>query len=75
MSVTIPPAELEPSWSTEGPVCPGCGQMWRPDEASYFDERGFELECDECGLVFTVQPTASWSWAGRALYRNGFGAR
>jgi hypothetical protein len=73
MSITTPPEELEPSWSAEGPLCPGCGAKWRADEASYFNENGFELECDECDLVFVVQPVCSWSWTGRALFRRGFG--
>lgn len=49
----------------DGPECPFCGVVARPDEASYFDERGFDLECD-CGGRFHVQPECSWQWITRA---------
>jgi hypothetical protein len=57
-------------FSTEGPVCPCCGSQRTPDEASYYDESGFELECDECGTAFTVQPFASWSWTSRPIVKE-----
>jgi hypothetical protein len=40
--------------------------MFTPDENYYFDESGFDLDCDECGGVFHVRPDASWSWSSRA---------
>ena len=64
-----PVEELEETYSTEGPMCPGCGAETCADEASYYDERGYEIECD-CGLTFEVEPFSAWSWTGRALSRK-----
>lgn len=57
----------EPSFSTDGPVFPCCDARWTTDEAHYFDESGFELTCEECSTVLSVQPHASWSWTSRAI--------
>ena len=61
-----PVEELEETCSTDGPVCPSCGAKTCVDEASYYDERGYEIECD-CGLTFEVEAFSEWSWAGHAL--------
>lgn len=50
------------SFSTIGPECPFCEAMWATDEASYFDENGFDLKCEECGTEFRVTPSCSWMW-------------
>lgn len=52
-------------WSTNGPVCPFCDNEITPDEAHYYDESGYDLECD-CGGHFRVRPHCSWSWSTRA---------
>lgn len=57
----------DPSFSTDGPVCPCCNAKWTTDETFYFDESGYELTCDECSTVLSVQPSASWSWTSRAI--------
>jgi uncharacterized Zn finger protein len=59
-----------PACSTEGPVCPWCSALWTTDEAFYFDENGYELECDECGAVFAVEPCASWSWTSHLIVKK-----
>lgn len=57
-------------FSTEGPVCPCCNSLWLVDEASYFNENGYDLQCDECGTAFSVQPAASWSWTSRPIVKE-----
>jgi hypothetical protein len=56
-----------PTFSTGGPECPGCGRTYTPDEAWYFDETGFDLDCDECGVTFSVQPNCAYSWTSRKV--------
>lgn len=58
--------QVKRAYSTQGPVCPFCERMFTPDENYYFDENGYDLDCDECGGVFHVRPDASWSWSSRA---------
>lgn len=54
-------------FSTEGPTCPGCQKVIRPDEAYHYDETGFDEECPDCGLLFRVHPAASWSWTTKHI--------
>jgi hypothetical protein len=56
--------------SDDGPVCPGCGRQFTTDEPSYYDESGFELECDACPVVFHVTPAASWMWTSKLVRRQ-----
>jgi transposase-like protein len=60
-------ASVEPSFSTDGPTCPHCKATYTPDEGFYFDQNGYEMECDGCGEKFSVQPDCSWSWVGRPI--------
>jgi hypothetical protein len=46
----------------EGPRCPFCGQQWTADDAIYFDEDGFDADCDECGNEIRVDPIISVAW-------------
>lgn len=39
--------DLEESYSTHGPKCPKCGTEYTPDEGFYYDQSGYELDCDE----------------------------
>lgn len=48
-------------FSHEGPMCPCCKVVRTVDEAFYYDENGYDLEC-ECGTEFTVHPHALWTW-------------
>ena len=47
------------SW--DGPMCPACGLQFTCDENFYFDQNGYELDCD-CGVKFSVRPNATWTW-------------
>lgn len=46
----------------EGPECPKCNQVFTADEGFMYDESGYELDCDECGITFQVWPHVSYSW-------------
>ena len=49
-------------FSLHGPKCPRCGAEWVCDEAFYYNEVGYTLECDACGVQLIVQPQVEWSW-------------
>jgi len=38
----------------DGPKCPHCGYVQRPDDAHYFDEDTTSLSCNSCGKDFAV---------------------
>lgn len=46
----------------EGPICPFCERQFTADESHYFDEVGFEIECDECGNEIKILPQILTSW-------------
>lgn len=50
----------------QGPECPKCGACWTADEGYFYDEDGFELECD-CGTKFHVQPSITTTWTTKAI--------
>jgi len=55
------------TWSDkEGPECPVCGVVWAADGSEFYDESGFELDCD-CGAVLWVQPMISTSWTTKTV--------
>lgn len=45
-----------------GPTCPHCGREFTPDEQSYFDPAGYEMDCDGCDKRFSVEVYTSTSW-------------
>lgn len=51
----------EETYSTDGPICPHCGDKFTPDAPGYYDESGFEITCS-CGETFDCQPYTSTSW-------------
>ena len=53
--------------STEGMICPYCNTLWSPDSSSDYNESGFDLDCDDCGGTFHVEPSASWLWLCRPV--------
>ena len=55
------------AYSTDGIECPFCGHTFMPDEASYFDESGYDFKCDECEGVFRVEPQCSWAFRSAAI--------
>ena len=62
------------TYSTDGPECPHCGRQYTPDEPHYFDESGFEIECDgkaadgkDCGKTFKVEVFTQTSWTCRPM--------
>jgi hypothetical protein len=55
------------AYSTEGIECPFCGHVFAPDEPQYYDESGYDFECDDCDGVFRVEPQVSWAWRSRAI--------
>ena len=58
--------QVKRAYSNDGPVCPFCHQLITPDENFYFNEYGYDLDCDGCGGVFHVRPDCTWSWSSRA---------
>lgn len=58
---------MKRSYNTDGPECPGCGYVWRPDDSHYFNESGFDLECHECGMNIVVSPNVHWSWSCKEI--------
>jgi hypothetical protein len=46
----------------EGPECPYCGCVHTADESHYFDEGGFEIDCNDCEREFKVWPNIAVSW-------------
>lgn len=46
----------------EVPECPKCGYEYIADGGKYYDENGFDKECDECNTVFFVQPYIKVTW-------------
>ena len=51
----------------EGPKCPFCGTVYTADDPMYYDEQGFEDDCDECGNTICVEPEISVSWRTRPI--------
>lgn len=54
-------------FSPDGPICPHCGWLCTPDEAFYYNETGYDLECGECEKKFNVQPNCRWTWFTRPV--------
>jgi hypothetical protein len=52
--------------SHDGPQCPFCQAIFTPDENFFYNEYGYNLDCD-CGGTFKVQPMCSWTWFSRAI--------
>lgn len=46
---------------TKAPDC-FCDAVHTADESHYFDEGGFEIECNDCEREFKVWPNISVSW-------------
>jgi len=46
----------------EGPICPCCNFMFTADDAMYYDELGFELECSGCGKLLKVIANINVTW-------------
>lgn len=61
--------EEDTAWSDEEIMCPYCHHAFSPDEGSYYDQNGYELDCDECHEVFIVQPQCLWSWSTKKTPR------
>ena len=51
----------------EGPKCPFCGRQWTADDPIYYDEDGFEDECDSCGNAVEIKPHLSVAWTTRPI--------
>lgn len=60
----------EETWPDgEGPQCPFCGAFLTADGPEFYDERGFETECN-CGGTISIQPSTWTSWNTKAIRRN-----
>jgi hypothetical protein len=57
---------MSDKWSTDGPICPSCGYLHKPDDGHFYNESGFDMNCGECDYLFTVLPYCSWSWTTRS---------
>lgn len=42
------------SFRDDGPKCPHCGFVQRPDEAHFFDEDWCDATCSSCGKDYRV---------------------
>lgn len=51
----------------EGPECPFCGAEWTADDPIYFDEKGFEDDCPDCGNHIRIQPETWTAWRTTAV--------
>ena len=58
--------KIKRSINSDGPECPFCGELITPDENFFYNEYGYQLECN-CGGVFKVQPLCSWTWYSNAI--------
>ena len=58
------------TFNENGPEYPECGAVPLPDEASYFNESGYEIECDACGISYEVTPLCSWMWRTKTKERE-----
>jgi transposase-like protein len=54
--------ELEEYSNGDGPICPSCKRQYVADEGFYYNDRGFEMECDQCRKTFWVQPYTTTTW-------------
>lgn len=54
----------------EGPECPHCGCVYTADGNHFFDDKGFEMDCDQCGKEFKVWPNISVSWRTESIERE-----
>ena len=54
----------------EGPECPHCFRIYTADEPYYYDERGFKIECNNCGNTFQVWPMISITWRTEAIKKH-----
>lgn len=53
-------------YNRDGPECPYCGHVETIDEAFYYDETGFDIECGNCAKHYQCAPHSSWSWTSNA---------
>lgn len=50
-------------YRSDGPQCPYCGHVHRPDEPFYYDEASTEMHCDRCEKRFTLECIdTGWRW-------------
>lgn len=54
------------TYSTDGPVCPYCGKLHKPDEGFFYNEDYSEQQCWQCDRVFSVRVYISHSWTCEA---------
>ena len=59
--------DAKTAFNTDGVECPFCGHVSVPDEAFYYNQSGYVLDCGECEREFNVQPVCLWSWTSRAI--------
>lgn len=53
----------EETYSEEGIICPLCAHIHSPDEAFFYDEAGFDFNCESCNASLRVQPDTSTWWS------------
>ena len=51
----------------EGPECPFCKTIVTADAPIFYEENGFQIDCDECGKKYQVWPNISVSWRTEAV--------
>lgn len=52
-------------YSSDGPICPYCGNTETPDEAFYYNEDLTEHKCGSCGEEYRVSVYIKTTWTTR----------
>jgi hypothetical protein len=64
MSASDAKPELDLDYRNDGPQCPYCGEITRPDEAHFYDEDLSDLTCEHCHEEFAVAAHhMGWKWS------------
>ena len=64
---TADPEEEPDTWSSDYVICPYCGEAMDTDVGyedfpEIYEDGTHEVECPECGRVFTLETSISYTW-------------
>lgn len=64
------PDETPDTWSSDYVICPYCGEamdtnVGYEDFPEIYEDGDHQVECPECGKVFTLETSVSYTWETR----------
>lgn len=63
----------EETYSTDGPICPYCKKLHKPDDGYFYSEDFDEQTCYSCNKDFNVSVYVSHSWTCTPKEKNDDG--